>query len=73
MVRVRNSANPLALPRASIATTNTAYQDDIDQMSIAAPDGSYIAVDGEMLALGLNIFGHNCLTIGNAFLVNGTL
>lgn len=48
------------------------YSDDIDEGSAVAPDGSYVGIDGEMTGLGLNIFGHDCIAVGNVFLVNGT-
>ena len=59
--------------QSNIATGNPSYQEDIDEGSAVAPDGSYVAIDGEMLGLGLNIFGHSCIAVGNAMLFTGTL
>ncbi len=49
------------------------YDDDDDEGSAAAPDGSVISVIGEATGLGLNIFGHDCVAIGTLFLIKGTL
>jgi hypothetical protein len=56
----------------TISTGDEFYDNDIDNGTMAAPDGSYLAIDGEMLGLGLNIFGHDCIVIGTAVLINGT-
>ena len=49
------------------------YDDDIDEFTAAAPNGAFVAVDGEATGLGLNIFGHDCIAIGNVYSVQGTL
>ena len=49
------------------------YENEIDDGSMVGPDGSYMAVDGETVGLGLNIFGHRCVAVGHVIKVNGTL
>lgn len=39
-------------------------------LSVLAPDGSYIGVEGSTLGFGLNILDHDCIAIGTAHLNN---
>jgi len=40
--------------------------------SIVSPDGHFLAVGNETMALGARMFGHECLAIGTATVVVGT-
>lgn len=54
---------------ASNTTGIAQYTNDIDDGSAAVKVGStiqYLAIDGEGLGLGLNVFGHRCLAMGHA-------
>ena len=42
---------------------------DIDDGFVAGPEGSYIGLDGETVALGLNAFGANCSVKGTIILI----
>lgn len=42
-------------------------------LSAVAPDGSYIAIEPDTLGIGLNILGHDCIAVGTAMLIKGTL
>lgn len=53
-------------------STGESYSNEVDGISVVAPDGSYLAIDYETTGLGLNIFGHECFTVGNVFLITGT-
>lgn len=48
------------------------YNDGDSQTSAAAPDGSFISITGEATALAVNVFDHDCLVAGTAFLIDGT-
>lgn len=39
--------------------------------SIVSPDGHFLAVGNETMALGARMFGHDCLAIGTATVVSG--
>lgn len=56
----------------SVGAATASFGNDIDESFAVAPDGSYMAVNGEMLALGLNVFGHDCVAVGNVFVISGT-
>lgn len=56
----------------STAIATTLYNNNIDGRSVVAPDGSYLAIDYETTGHGLNIFGHECFTVGNVFVISGT-
>lgn len=45
----------------------------LSEVSAIAPDGSYLALDGESGGVGLNLFGHDCLVVGNIYRITGTL
>ena len=47
------------------------YEDDDGDGSIAAPNGAYMAIDGDTLGLGVNIFGHDCVAIGTVTIIKG--
>jgi len=42
---------------------------DIDDGFVAGPDGSYLGMEGESTALGLNAFGANCSVKGTIILI----
>ena len=54
-------------------TPSAARYDNLNEVSAIAPDGSYLALDGESGGLGLNLFGHDCLVMGNIYRITGTL
>ncbi len=67
---------PVAAYSHSGSTTDPSYENDIDDGSTVAMEGttgSYIGIDGETIGLGLNLFGHDCVVAGAAFLANGDL
>lgn len=39
--------------------------------SAVAPDGSYIGVAADIIGFGANIFGHDCIVVGAATMING--
>lgn len=60
---------PVVLSSNSAATGTTDYDNDIDDTNFAVRQGNtihYIGNDGEVLALGLNVFGHACYVSGVA-------
>ena len=48
------------------------YENNVDRFSAVGPDENgrlfYIAIDGETVGLGLNIFDHECLAVGTVTL-----
>ena len=50
-----------------------ARYDDLDESVAMAPDGSYLAIDGEAGGVAVNAFGHDCLAVGNYYRITGTL
>ena len=48
-----------------------AYENDDGDGSIAAPNGAYMAIDGDTLGLGLNVLGHDCVAIGTLTIIKG--
>jgi hypothetical protein len=67
------AGTPQAVLTNSVATGSTNYGNDIDESSATAPDGTYTGIDGETVALGLNVFGHRCYTAGHITVLKGTL
>lgn len=55
------------LETVSTSTGNTRYFDEIDEGHMMAPNGWYLAYQQETTALGLNVFGADCVTAGLAF------
>ncbi len=47
------------------------FTEDDGGVAVASRSGHYIAIAGETLGLGLNIFGHDCVAIGTATLITG--
>ncbi len=55
-----------------IATTGQShYDNDINEGSAIAADGSYMAIDGDTIGLGLNIFGYDCIAAGTVVVIAG--
>ena len=54
------------------ATGQSRYDNDTNEGSAVAADGSYIAIDGDTLGLGLNVFGHDCIAVGTVIVITGT-
>jgi cysteine-rich repeat protein len=48
----------------SIATNTANAGVDFDEGYALGPDGTYVALDADGLALGLNVFGHRCVAAG---------
>ena len=55
-------ATPTSVLSNSVTTDTASYDRFIDRDSQIAPDGSFIGIDGESVGLGLNLFGHRCVT-----------
>ena len=70
------ASTPAVIYESIVGTTDESYDNDVDEGSTAAMEGttgSYLAIDGETLGLGLNIFGHDCVVAGSAFSAEGDL
>lgn len=63
VISVSVEVNPTGRPRF----------DGISETSVVAPDGSYLALTGDAGGMGLNMFGHDCVVMGNVYRVTGTL
>ena len=48
------------------------YDDVVDDSSIVAPGGFYLAIEGDTSGAGLNILNHDCLVTGNLLRITGT-
>ena len=67
------AGTPVSVLTLGTGTGNTLYANDIDESSATAADGTYMGIDGETVALGLNVFGHRCYTAGHITVLKGTL
>jgi hypothetical protein len=56
---------------AAFPSETPEYDNDIDEGSLIAPSGEVILIDGEILGLGLNIFGVDCLVAGTYYAFKG--
>lgn len=50
-----------------------ARYDEITNTAIVAPDGSYLAIQSDFGGIGQNLFGHDCILVGNINRLTGTL
>lgn len=50
---------------------DVSYDNDDGDGSIAAKTGEYMAIAGETLGLGINVFGHDCVAIGTVTMIEG--
>ena len=50
-----------------------ALYDDLTETAIVTPDGSYLAIQSDSSGIGLNVFGHDCVVVGNIHRLTGTL
>ena len=46
--------------------------DNTAEGSMVAPDGSYLALEGDSSAKGLNLFGYDCIVVGNVYRTTGS-
>ena len=52
-------------------TGEPTYEGDEEGVSVATRNGRYLAIDGDTLGLGLNIFGHDCVAVGTVTSITG--
>lgn len=57
----------------SVNPPGSAFYDNLEASVSVAPDGSYLALDGDTGGMGMNIFGHDCVVMGNIYRITGTL
>lgn len=69
---ILTAGTPSVVLSNSSSTGTPAYDNDIDDGSTIAPDGSYIGYDGEIFGLGLNLAGHRCVVAGAVVTAKGT-
>ena len=57
----------------SVNPPGSAYYEVLEESVSVAPDGSYLALRGESGGVGMNLFGHDCVVIGNIHRITGAL
>ena len=70
-------SRPLEEGEEVVTNSRTAYPSgdvvygNLSETSIVAPDGSYLALEGDAGGMALNIFGHDCLVVGTIYRITG--
>ncbi len=66
-----NAGQQVIVQTDFVSPAGSAKYDDLDETSAVAPDGSYLGLEGEAGGVGLNLFGHDCLVVGNSYSITG--
>ena len=69
--RVLKAGEEVVANSETVYPSGTMVYDNLSETSIVAPDGSYLALEGDAGGMALNIFDHDCLVVGTIYRITG--